>query len=195
VGGPTEKHFFINPEENSMKICLDPGHGGGDSGGIGIQPFRLEEKDFNLSLALLLEEELEARGHWTIMTRRRDRNLSLPARANYSNRVGAELFVSIHANAAENSAVEGIEVYHFPGSGAGYDAATHVLDSMISAFPTHLSRGVKEANFAVLRLTQMTAILIETEFLTNPSQLQFLADPKNQKDIATAIADGIEALV
>jgi N-acetylmuramoyl-L-alanine amidase len=178
-----------------MKICIDPGHGGGDSGAIGTQPFRLEEKDCNLSLALLLEEELEARGHWTIMTRRRDRSLSLPARANLSNRIGAELFVSIHANAAGNPAVEGMEVYHFPGSAAGQNAATHILESMISAFPTHVNRGAKEANFAVLRLTDMTAILIETEFLTNPKQLQFLADPENQKSMATAIADGIEAIV
>jgi N-acetylmuramoyl-L-alanine amidase len=70
-----------------------------------------------------------------------------------------------------------------------------MLESIISAFPTHVNRGAKEANFAVLRLTDMTAILIETEFLTNPKQLQFLADPENQKSMATAIADGIEAIV
>jgi len=178
-----------------MKICIDPGHGGGDSGAIGTQPFKLEEKDFNLSLASLLEEELEARGHWTIMTRRRDRSLSLPARANLSNRIGADLFVSIHANAAGNPAVKGMEVYHFPGSTPGKKAATPILESMVSAFPTHSNRGVKEANFAVLRLTDMTAVLIETEFITNPKQLQFLADPENQKKMATAIADGIEDIV
>jgi N-acetylmuramoyl-L-alanine amidase len=78
-----------------MKICIDAGHGGADPGAIGTQPFRLEEKDFNLRLALLLEEELEARGHWTIVTRRQDRSLSLPARADFTNRLGAVLFVSI----------------------------------------------------------------------------------------------------
>ena len=46
-----------------MKICIDPGHGGTDSGAVGRQPFRLEEKDFNLNLALILEGELELRGH------------------------------------------------------------------------------------------------------------------------------------
>ncbi|NWF56005.1 MAG: N-acetylmuramoyl-L-alanine amidase [Syntrophaceae bacterium] len=178
-----------------MKICIDPGHGGADSGAVGTEPFRLEEKDFNLSLALLLEEELEERGHWTIMTRRRDRSLSLPARANVSNRTGADLFVSIHANAAGNPAVKGMEVYHFPGSKAGKAAATRILDSLVSSFPTHSNRGVKEANFAVLRLTDMTAVLIETEFITNPKQLQFLADVENQKKMAAAIADGIEAIV
>jgi N-acetylmuramoyl-L-alanine amidase len=176
-----------------MKICIDPGHGGGDPGAIGTQPFRLEEKDFNLSLALLLEEELEGRGHWAIMTRRRDRSLSLAARADFANRLGAELFVSIHANAAGTPAVEGMEVYCFPGSATGQKAATQVLKEMIVMFPDHRNRGVKEANFDVLRLTEMTAILIESEFLTNPAQLEFLADPGNQKNLALAISEGISA--
>lgn len=177
-----------------MKICIDPGHGGADPGAIGTDPFRLEEKEFNLRLSLLLEEELETRGHWTVMTRRRDRSLSLQARANFANRLGAEFFISIHANGAETPAAEGMEVYHYPGSAAGENAANHVLESMIAAFPDHRNRGVKEANFAVLRLTDMSAILVESEFLTNPTQLQFLADQENQRDLAVAIANGIDAL-
>ena len=176
-----------------MKICIDPGHGGGDPGAVGTQPFQLEEKDFNLSLALLLEEELESRGHWTIMTRRRDRSLSRAARADFSNRLEADLFVSIHANAAEIPAVEGMEVYCFPGSATGQNLATQVLNEMITMFPDHRNRGVKEANFDVLRLTEMTAILIENEFLTHPAQLEFLADSQNQRNLALAISEGISA--
>ena len=177
-----------------MKICIDPGHGGADPGAICINPFRLEEKEFNLNLGLLIEEQLEAQDHWVVMTRRRDRSLSLQARANFANRLGAGLFVSIHANAAEIPAAEGMEVYHFPGSDAGENSATHVLNSMLDAFPNHSNRGVKEANFTVLRLTEMPAILIETEFLTNPTQLQFLADQENQRSLAVAITNGINAL-
>ena len=176
-----------------MKVCIDSGHGGRDPGAIGVNPFRLEEKDFNLSLALLLEEELEGRGHWVVMTRRRDRTLSLPARANFSNRLGADFFVSIHANAAGIPEAEGIEVYHFPGSVAGQNAAAHVLDSMTAMFPDHRNRGIKEGNLTVLRLTGMPAILIETEFLTNPEQLKFLNDEENQKILAIAISNGIDA--
>jgi len=176
-----------------MKICIDPGHGGGDPGAIGTQPFELFEKDFNLSLALLLEEELESGGYWTIMTRRRDRSLSRAARADFSNRLEADLFVSIHANAAKTSTVEGMEVYCFPGSATGESAATQVLNEMITMFPDHRNRGVKEANLDVLRLTEMTAILIESEFLTHPGQLEFLADPQNQRKLALAISEGINA--
>jgi N-acetylmuramoyl-L-alanine amidase len=180
--------------EVTMKICIDPGHGGTDPGAIGTDPFQLEEKEFNLSLALLLEEELESRGHWVVMTRKRDRSVSLHARASFSNRLGAEFFVSIHANAAGTPAAEGMEVFHFPDSVKGGRAASAVLNSITGAFPDHRNRGVKEANFAVLRLTAMTAILIECEFITNPNQLQFLADPQNQQELAVAIANGIDAI-
>ena len=175
-----------------MKACIDAGHGGSDPGAIGTQPFRLEEKEFNLALSRTLEEELEARGHWVVMTRRRDRTLGLAARAGFANRLEAEFFISIHANAASSALPEGMEVYHFPGSEAGASAATYILESMIATFPDHNNRGVKEANFAVLRLTGMPAVLVECEFLTNPQQLRFLADPAVQQELAAGIADGIE---
>jgi N-acetylmuramoyl-L-alanine amidase len=177
-----------------MKICIDAGHGGSDPGAIGTEPFHLEEKDFNLNLAETLEGQLESRGHWVVMTRRKDRYVSLPARANFANRLEAEFFVSIHANAAESYLADGMEVFYFPGSQAGRNAATTVLNSMIESFPDHRNRGVKSANFTVLRLTNMPAILVESEFLTNPDQLQFLANMENQQNLATAIADGIDAL-
>jgi N-acetylmuramoyl-L-alanine amidase len=177
-----------------MKICIDPGHGGREPGAIGTDPFRLEEKEFNLSLSLLLEEEFERRGHWTVMTRRRDRSLSSQARANFANRLGAAFFISIHANGAETPVPEGMEVYHYPGSAAGANAANHVLEGMITVFPDHRNRGVKEANFAVLRLTDMPAVLVESEFITNPTQLRFLADQENQRNLAFGIANGMEAI-
>ena len=177
-----------------MKICIDPGHGGMDSGAVGTEPFHLEEKDFNLELALLLEGELQSRGHMVVMTRRRDRSLGLSSRANFANRLDAKLFVSIHANAAGTPSAEGMEVFHFPGSASGNNAATTVLNEMVANFPNNRNRGVKEANFAVLRLTDMPAILVECEFISNPVQLQFLADPQNRQQLAAAIADGIDAV-
>ena len=65
---------------------------------------------------------------------------------------------------------------------------------MQTAFPDHRSRGIKEANLAVLRLTEMPAILVEIEFLTNPNQLLFLTDPIHQDEIAAAIGAGINRI-
>ena len=176
-----------------MKICIDPGHGGRDSGGQTDNPFAYQEKEFNLNFSLLLEERLEQFGHWVVVVRRRDRYVSLNSRANFANRLNADLFISIHANAAANPSVEGMEIYHFPGSSNGNRAAEHIFNSMIDAFPDHKNRGIKTANFDVLRLTLMPAVLIECEFLTNPTQLRFLTNPDSQARLATAIADGVNS--
>ncbi len=175
-----------------MRVCIDAGHGGRDPGAIGRQPFELAEKEVTLAVALLLEQELEARGHWAVMTRRCDRSLSLSARAAFANRLGAEVFVSVHANAAASAEAQGMEVFHFPGSPRGQLLAGEILRSLLR-LEGHRDRGVKEANFAVLRLTRMPAVVVECEFLTHPAGLEFLADPESQRALAERIADGIES--
>ena len=175
-----------------MKVCVDAGHGGTDSGAVGTAPFEVEEKTVNLAIAERLEAALERRGHWVVMTRRQDRTLSTVARAAFANRLGADLFVSVHANAAASPVAEGMEVYHFPGSGAGQHAAHEIRWQLVTVFPDHRDRGVKEANFTVLRRTWMPAVLVECEFLTHPQQLVFLTDPDSQQRLAEAIATGVD---
>ena len=175
-----------------MKICIDAGHGGDDPGALSTTPFRFEEKTFTLGLAARLEDELESRGHWAVMTRRRDRALSLAARAAFANRLGAELFLSLHANGAPQPDAEGMEVFHFPGSEAGRRLGRQVLAALVAGFPEHHNRGLRTANFAVLRDTIMPALLIECEFITNPVQLRFLTDPANWVKLAQAIAAGLD---
>ena len=176
-----------------MRLCIDAGHGGADPGGSAAGPTPAQEKDFALALALLLEEEMESRGHWVVMTRRRDRTLSLAARAAFANRLEAEVFVSLHANAASQPTVEGMEVFHFPAAVAARHLGQSVLASLLAAFPGHRDRGVKTAPFLVLRATRMPAVLVECEFLTNPRQARFLASQANRLEMARAIAVGIEA--
>lgn len=178
-----------------MRICLDPGHGGDDLGAIGREPFELQEKDLVLALARKLEAEIENHGWEVIATRRQDRTLALDARAAFANRYEANLYVSLHANAAAVPEAEGMEVFYFPGSRPGRTVALHVLDRLLHHFPDHRNRGVKTANFTVLRRTAMPAVLVEHEFLTNPSQLRFLADPCNQERLAQAVFEGILAAV
>lgn len=174
-----------------MRVCVDAGHGGRDPGAIGRQPFELAEKEVTLAVALLLEQEFGARGLDAVMTRRCDRTLSLAARAAFANRLKADLFVSVHANAAASPEAQGMEVFHFPGSASGHLLAGEILRSLLR-LEGHRDRGVKEANFAVLRLTRMPAVLVECEFLTHPDGLAFLADPEGQQALAECIADGIE---
>ncbi|MGQ9561539.1 MAG: N-acetylmuramoyl-L-alanine amidase family protein [Candidatus Oleimicrobiaceae bacterium] len=177
--------------EADMRVCIDAGHGGRDSGAVGTKPFVLEEKTVNLAISLLLEQELRAKGHEVVMTRRRDWYVSLEARADFANRLGVDFFVSIHANASYDPATEGMEVFHFPGGTISNRYARNILTSMLRQFPDHIDRGVKEANFAVLRLTNMPAVLVECEFITNPQQLRFLSSSNRQAELARAIAIGI----
>lgn len=174
-----------------MKVCIDPGHGGTDPGAIGKDPFVLNEKDVNLSISLLLKKELEVKGHTVFLTRDTDISVSLGSRASFANHKNAEIFISIHCNSYSNNSAEGIETWIFSGSSAGRELAEPVQKSLISTFSTHKNRGIKEANFQVLRETEMPAILVECEFISNSTQLKFLSDNDNQKKIAQAIALGI----
>jgi N-acetylmuramoyl-L-alanine amidase len=174
-----------------MKICIDPGHGGTDPGAIGKSPFVLNEKDVTLSISLFLKKELEEKGHTVVFTRDKDVAVSLADRAKIANQNNADIFISIHCNSYANNQAEGIETWIFPGSTVGEKLAEPVQKSLVTAFPIHKNRGVKEANFQVLRDTDMPAILVECEFISNPTQLKFLADKDNQEKIAQAITSGI----
>ena len=179
-----------------MRICLDPGHGGRDPGAIGTVPFKLEEKEVNLSIANYLEEKLESLIHWVAMTRRRDVFVGPETRANFANQLEADLFISLHANSFKSPTVSGIEVYHYVNSEKGKIIAENILGNLITSFPDHKNRGVKpRRKLVVLKKTKMPAVLVEVEFLSNTEQLQFLSDENNREDLADAIATGIEKYI
>jgi N-acetylmuramoyl-L-alanine amidase len=152
----------------------------------------LNEKTVTLAIAQKLKGVLEGRHHQLLMTRNSDVTVPLAQRAVLANTAGTEIFVSIHCNSAENAGAIGIETDHHPNSSTGQDLAAEIHRAVITAFSSHRNRGVKAANFQVLRETQMPACLVETEFISNNQQAQFLKDPANQEKIAIAIADGIK---
>lgn len=94
------------------RIVIDPGHGGKDHGATG--PRGLKEKHVNLAIAKALKKKLEKRlsGVKVILTRDKDKFLSLSRRTRIANRSGADLFISVHANANRSKRVHGIETYH-----------------------------------------------------------------------------------
>lgn len=171
------------------KILIDPGHGGDDNGAVwGYE----EEDDTNLIISFLLRCELEKRGQEVFMTRESDQAVSLRERTNYANRLGADLFVSIHCDAFHNTTAHGMSVHVHPEcSEASMKKATAVVASLAKRFPNHKNRGVKASNFHVLRETDMPAMLIECEFLSNPETRRFLKEPENQLELARAITDGV----
>lgn len=173
-------------------ICIDPGHGGSDPGAIG--PSGLYEKDVTLKIA---QQVMKLLGNWgaiVLLTRGSDKDVSLQERADFANRNDADVFVSIHCNAANNPAAHGLEAFYFRGSGAGKRLADIILDKLVLEIGLE-SRGTKEAGFAVLRHTDMPAVLVECGFLSNPTEEALLEKESFQIKCAQAISDGIVAFL
>jgi N-acetylmuramoyl-L-alanine amidase len=189
--------LFDIREGGSMRIALDPGHGGIFPGAIGINPFELREKDVMLALCLKVGKRLKKSGHQVIFTRHEDRHLDENLRADLrkrmecANAAKAEVFVSLHCNAYSDPNPEGIETLYYPESPVSEKLARAIQDSLVSAFVDHVNRGVKPKELFMLRFAHMPACQVETEFISNPAQLEFLASPTNQENLAQAIADGI----
>ena len=172
-----------------MKICLDPGHSGP------IEPGACAggctEADFTMRIARFTKEELELRGHSVRLTRDGTvEDSELCWRTDMSNGWGSDLFLSIHCNSAERVEAEGTETYRYPGSVRGLQLARCLQFRLTDALLTD-DRGVKEANFEVLRETDCPAALIECGFISNPIDRAMLADPAEQRRIGAAMAEGV----
>jgi len=193
----------IQPVDATKKIIvIDPGHGSlqewgsSDPGAIG--PTGLRERDVVRSISLQLGNILLNEGFTVIYTRETNTGLSLEERASVANISGAELLVSIHANASTNRSLSGtMTFYHAPGGAqAGQISARKTLANLIQAeLLNRLQRkngGVREANFLVLRSCPIPAVLVEVAYISNPEEEKLLADPAFQRRAAEAIALGIK---
>lgn len=171
----------------TKKVVIDPGHGGQDTGAVG---FGLQEKNINLDIALHLRGLLANLADVS-MTRSSDTFISLSERAALANKLGADLFVSIHVNAGGGT---GFESFVFTNANAECRKTGEVLHKEVSGFYTQngfTNRGLKTANFAVLRETQMPSTLIENLFIDTQKDAERLKEPGFREEIARAIAGGI----
>lgn len=169
-----------------MKVFLDAGHGGKDPGAIGNG---LEEKDITLAITLKIGEILKRHKVDVVYSRTTDVFLELHERANKANKSNADIFVSIHVNSAGNKAARGVETYHYANSSQGARLARAIQASLATANIFTHNRGVKTANFAVLRQTKMPSTLLELGFISNSQDAQILRTKQNE--MAEAVARGI----
>ncbi len=177
-------------------VVIDAGHGGQNLGARANKPY-CEEKRVALQTARLAKKYLSQLGYHVIMTRNTDEFLPLERRVEIANKAGAEIFVSLHFNSSRNPIAKGIEVYFYDGksshtrTAASRRMASFVLTQLIRR--THaVSRGVKSANFHVIRETKMPAILVEGGFISNPQERAKLKDPDYIDQLARAVADGVD---
>ena len=198
-------------------ICLDPGHGQQDNGGVfgGYV-----EKRYTLPLAEELAGQLEAAGFKVILTRTNDTFIELDDRPALANRQKADLFISLHFNIGPPGEAKGVEVYCLTPARANstnvgrWGDASEWRDSLgavpgnrcddwnvMLAYQLEKSlvknlsaddRGVRRARFAVLRTVEMPAVLIEGGFLTDSVEQKKIADPKYRAELARAIVQGVQ---
>lgn len=167
------------------RIVVDAGHGGKD---MGANRNGVNEKDLNLSLALMLRDALTAKGFKVYMTRSTDVFLPLPQITAITNQIHPDLFISIHHNASVNPSLNGIETYFFtPQSTA---LARRVQDREINSVGAR-DGGVKQARFYVIHHTDVPAILCEVGYVSNPNELDDLQSIERKSKTARAIADGV----
>ncbi|HTR43302.1 MAG TPA: N-acetylmuramoyl-L-alanine amidase [Pseudomonadales bacterium] len=204
-----------NLDTEIRTICLDPGHGGKDTGGIFGQYI---EKHYTLPLAQELASQLEAAGFKVIQTRTNDSRVELENRPAIANLQRADLFISLHFNVGPPGA-SGVEVYCLTppranstnkeqwGHLEGWVNSTGPLpgnrcDDQNEIFAYELQksliknlrmtdRGLRRARFAVLRTAKMPAVLIEGGFLTDSEDQKKIADPKYRSQLAAAIVQGV----
>lgn len=177
-----------------MKIFIDAGHNDSkvDTGATGNG---LREQDITYAVAHKLATKLKSVGVDAKVSREKstdilgtNTNSSLSKRTQMANQWGADLFISIHCNAAASASAKGTEVYTYNTSTKAYPVAKNICNAICNKLGT-TNRGVKTANFAVLKQTNMPAMLIELAFISNASDAKLLKN--NQDDFVAAIFDEI----
>lgn len=177
-------------------IALDDGHGM-ETAGKRTPPLPdgtvMRENEFNRAVVAKLDTHLRRCGFRTLLVAPGDNDVPLKARTDAANAAKADLYVSVHANAIGaggwNNA-RGIETFHYPGSINGEKAAKIIHRHLIGG--TKLpDRGVKTANFHVLRETKMPAVLVECGFMTNLDDARLLLSDAYRAECAEELARGI----
>ena len=168
-------------------VCLDPGHGGTDPGACGPT---LRESDQTLDVCLRAREILRPYCN-VIMTREDDEYVGLTARAEISNRADADAFISYHFNSADSNSANGFEIFTTPAQNNSDKLAACIWSSHRKQLPEQRDRGLKEANFTVIRKANCPSVLVEGEFIHTVAGEAFIS--QNKQAMAHAVADGVLA--
>ena len=197
------------------RIVIDPGHGGRDPGAEN-RAIGLREKDVAFNVARLLKRSLTELGYKVVLTREQDAYVPLEQRAQLARVHRADLFISIHFNAAKSSKAEGLETYVFtlpwhPSSNRSKLVASDKREyagnadntwSTLASYSVHSSmvaalggkdRGLKRARFTVLRDLDCPGFLIEGGFISNHDEGMKIKTQSYQERLVNAITQGVLA--
>jgi len=189
---PTQKPQVDN--DGRKVVVIDAGHGGEDPGAVGYNKSGKAvayESHINLAIALLVGEKLENDGIRVIYTRDSDKYISLKERSELSNNSECDMFVSIHCNSIENGAINGTQVYFHPASENGTVLADNIYKNIVDMTGLAPKETQNGAHLYVIRTTTSPAVLVETAFISNESDRNYLISKEGQNTLAEAIYKGI----
>jgi N-acetylmuramoyl-L-alanine amidase len=192
-----KRHPNVLEQSDSLKnliVCVDPGHGGNETGSIGCSG--LKESDLNLSIALKLRKLLLDHGANVIMTRTSDIDVSLADRVKTAIDNHCDILLSIHNNALPDG---GDPIKEHGTSSFWYhpqsiELARFLKDSVIEKIG-FTDRGARYQNLALARPSEMLAVLVEAGFMINPDEFAQLLEPSVQQKIADGLFDGLNKYV
>lgn len=210
--GLTEDEYKIDPKSRKVskgfvqkgeriKIVLDAGHGGTDSGAISTIDKTVTEKALNLDMIERLNERFLMLGYDVILTRSEDEYIKLLDRARISNTSDADIFLSIHFNSTTNSTSKGIEVLYASEKNVIIKSVEQVhlakaIQKELIESTGSTNRGVKNrADLIVLNKTKNVAALCELGFLTNREDMENITNSSYLDTMADAIVRGVENYV
>ena len=174
------------------RIFIDAGHGGKDFGAMGND---LHEKDVVLDIAMRIKNGLSVyKDAQVLLSREKDKYLSLDERTDEANAWRADVLISIHDNSAKEKSPKGFESFIYSGNvSSGTIAFQNVLHAeILQAIGAEVEdRGKKRANFHMLRESNMKAVLTENLFLSNASDANLLKSSSFRQKIANGHIMGI----
>ncbi|KAB7706475.1 N-acetylmuramoyl-L-alanine amidase [Bacillus aerolatus] len=177
-----------------MKIIIDAGHGYTTPGKR--TPDGMKEFEFNRDVAIFTKKKLESKGAAVFFTHSDHEDVPLAKRVSQANNWKADLFLSIHANAYGSgwNSANGIETFIHTSRPKQAEALAKAIQHRLIQLTGRKNRGVKTADFYVLRKTAMSAVLIEAGFMTNLEEARLLRTLSYRELCAKAIAEAVESL-
>lgn len=192
---------------DTVDIVIDPGHGGPETGSVGAN--RFYERDLNLEVALLTEQELNDLGYSVALTRRTDLHMPIRQRTAIARALEPRVFISIHHNggAVRPSDDPGTETFHQVNNPDSRRLAGILYEELQETFSAYdvewvdtvhqgassRLRATGEDAYGVLRLApEVTSVITEALYLSNPPEARLMADPEVKAAEAAALARGID---
>ena len=173
----------------NLKIAIDAGHGGDNTGATGVTT-GVKEKEYTLLIAKQLETALKLRKVKVVMTRNNDTTLSMPERINFLKQQNPDLLISIHLNSADMDTVRGVSTYY---RYIGFRPLSQaILKSMLQGTGLKEYGNVGSFNFSLSGPTDYPNCLVEVAFLSNKGDEKKILNPKFRKLVAQRIIAGIE---